>query len=306
MRTMTKISFVLSLGLLLGVATARADIPKTINFQGRLSDASGTPLSGTHSVVFRIVNAPTLGTACFTETQSALPVNNGLFKANIGSATSGGIAGCSFADAYYLEVQVDGDAPMTPRLTLTAAAYSFSTDRLDGKDSTEFYQRNATTGDVQVTGSVGAGTTSPSQRVDAIGYVKGTQLCIGTACKSSWPNAGTVTSVSAGTGISLSQSPLTSAGTISVNSGAVQLRVTGTCGANQVIKSIASNGTVACSSLSSSVQCVYSGRVYTPGAKCYTGSSGTSPFYTYYYQICGSNGSWSNYSSSSYPGLPSC
>lgn len=36
------------------------------------------------------------------------------------------------------------------------------------------------------TGSVGIGTTSPTQKLDVAGYVKGTGLCIGTDCKTSW------------------------------------------------------------------------------------------------------------------------
>jgi len=42
-----------------------------------------------------------------------------------------------------------------------------------------------------VNGNVGIGTTSPSQKLDVNGYVKGTGICIGGDCRTSWPT-GTV------------------------------------------------------------------------------------------------------------------
>jgi hypothetical protein len=36
-------------------------------------------------------------------------------------------------------------------------------------------------------GNVGIGTTNPTQKLDVAGYVKGTGLCIGNDCRTSWP-----------------------------------------------------------------------------------------------------------------------
>ena len=53
-------------------------------------------------------------------------------------------------------------------------------------------------------GNVGIGTTSPGQKLDVAGYVKGqTGLCIGNDCKTTWP-AGSVTGVTASTPLSSS------------------------------------------------------------------------------------------------------
>jgi hypothetical protein len=284
----------------LSAGSARADIAKLINFQGRLTDAAGTALGGTHSIKFGIWDAASGGTKCFEETQASIAVTTGLFKVNVGAATSGGITACDFSKPYYLELTVDTDAAMTPRLPFTTAAYAFNADTLGGLHATSYQTREPATGNVYVSGKLGVGQASPTQAVDVTGYVQGTQLCINGGCRSAWP-AGTVTSISAGTGITLSQSPLTTAGSISINTTAVQQRITGTCGSN-LMKAVAANGTVTCKTVPSSVKCYYSGRVYSPGAVCYTGSASgtycTSGKYEFTQNTCTSAGTWSVTSSS--------
>ncbi len=64
-----------------------------------------------------------------------------------------------------------------------------------------------------VSGSVGVGTASPTQKLDVAGYVKGQSgLCIGSDCRTSWPSGGGggVTSVSNSDG-TLTISPTTGA-----------------------------------------------------------------------------------------------
>ncbi|MGI4992182.1 tail fiber domain-containing protein [Halobacteriovorax sp. GFR7] len=68
-------------------------------------------------------------------------------------------------------------------------------------------------------GRVGIGTTTPTEKLDVTGKVKATELCIGADCRAAWPtgNAGTVTSVTGGAG--LTGGTITSSGTLAVDVG---------------------------------------------------------------------------------------
>jgi hypothetical protein len=294
MRTTRLLAVLVAALLLAAAAPSRAAIPRLINFQGRLADQNGVPLSGTYSIVFGVWSAATGGTACFTETQS-VAVNAGLFNVNVGSATSGGVsASCTFAAAAYLELKVGTDAAMTPRLALTATGYAFNTDALDGVAAGALLKKDPTSNNVNVTGKLGVGVASPTQKLDVNGNVNATALCIGATCKTVFP-AGTVTSISAGTGITLSPSPVTTTGTISVNTTTMQARVTGTCTGG--IRVVASNGTVTCVTAQTTGTCQWGTRIYTSGAVCAAsggyGTYCTSGKYEFRLCTCNSNGTWS-------------
>ncbi|HZS40327.1 MAG TPA: hypothetical protein VFF06_26025 [Polyangia bacterium] len=101
--------------------------PRLLAFQGRLVDATGSPRTGNFSITFSFYDSLTNGNVCFSETQT-LPVSSGLFAASIGSASGGIAAACTFNAQSYLQIQVAGDTPMTPRITMSAMPYAFNTD----------------------------------------------------------------------------------------------------------------------------------------------------------------------------------
>jgi hypothetical protein len=274
--------------------SSSAAIPRLINFQGRLSDAAGTPLSGNYAITLKVWDDASGGSSCFSETQT-VTVTSGLFNVNIGGATSGGISSsCTFSAPYFLALQVGTDAAMSPRLALTTVPYAFAAERLDGALPSAILARNVSTGNVNVTGTLGIGTTAPGQKLGVAGNVNGTGLCIGSTCKTAWPG-GTVTSVSAGTGITLSTSPITTTGTISVNTSVMQARVTGTC--TDAFRAINADGTVTCVTAPAVGVCTWNGRSYTAGAVCRNGSADgtycTSGKYDHRRCTCQSDGSWS-------------
>ncbi|HEY3355055.1 MAG TPA: hypothetical protein VGQ83_17510 [Polyangia bacterium] len=103
---------------------AWADVPRLLNFQGRLTDGLGSTLQGQYSVTFTIYDAASGGTSCHGAAQTVY-VNAGLFNANINVTGT-----CNFAVPYFLGIKVGTDPEMSPRLPLAAAPYSLTAGAL--------------------------------------------------------------------------------------------------------------------------------------------------------------------------------
>jgi len=101
-----------------GLYAATSDL---LSFQGKLTDSSGNPISGTYTITFKIYNVATGGAALWQEPQD-VPVNAGNYSAILGSITPLGLA---FNTDYWLSVKVGADAEMTPRYRLTPAPSAF-------------------------------------------------------------------------------------------------------------------------------------------------------------------------------------
>ena len=87
----------------------------TVNYQGRLADSGGTPITGTRGMAFAIYDAATGGTLIWgPEAHMAIPVSNGLFSVGLGSQTSGGIPTTTWNGDRYLEISVGGET-LSPR-----------------------------------------------------------------------------------------------------------------------------------------------------------------------------------------------
>src|SRR6478609_3101370 len=101
-------------------------VPKTINFQGYLTDPSGTAIDAPSpglSMTFSLWDAtPTGGNKLWEETWNGVIVVKGLYNVNLGETTPMSLP---FDKIYYLEVKV-GLQTLTPRITLTSNAYSIS------------------------------------------------------------------------------------------------------------------------------------------------------------------------------------
>ena len=118
-----------------------AQVPQMINYQGLLSDASGTALNGSYSIEFKIYDSPTGGTVLWSETQTVIVVD-GLFDVLLGSVTPIPYSVFDGADKY-LSLKVGSDSEMTPRKRLVSIGYSlraYEADKLDGKDAADFVQ----------------------------------------------------------------------------------------------------------------------------------------------------------------------
>ena len=100
---------------LLEAANTPGPSATTINYQGRLADAAGTPLSGDYAMAFALWDAPSGGSLVWgPESHAAVPVSEGLFNVGLGSLTSGGIPTSAWSGDRYLEITVGGET-LTPR-----------------------------------------------------------------------------------------------------------------------------------------------------------------------------------------------
>jgi hypothetical protein len=101
-------------------ADAASAVTASINYQGRLTDSGGNPLSGTYTMTFKLYETSTGGTALRTDTQS-VTVTEGLFSTRINLGTS-------YFDgrALWLGITVGADPEMTPRQELRSVPYALS------------------------------------------------------------------------------------------------------------------------------------------------------------------------------------
>ncbi|MBI5739349.1 MAG: hypothetical protein HZA16_01400 [Nitrospirae bacterium] len=121
--------------LISGLAFAEA--PRTINYQGYLTDSTGNPVDGVVDMTFRIYNVPVGSNELWVETQGSVQVKSGIYNIVLGSVSS--MSRLTFNEQYYLGVQTGADEEMSPRQPLTSAPYSFrslwtdNADMVDGK-----------------------------------------------------------------------------------------------------------------------------------------------------------------------------
>ncbi len=122
-------------------------VPQTIGVQGKLTDASNTALSGTHTMVFKIYNVATGGNALYSASQSVSTDSNGIYNVILNNLN------LTFAEQYYLGIQVESDSEMIPRINLTSSPYAFRANITDYLDSSRNYEmQNLTASNVNVTG----------------------------------------------------------------------------------------------------------------------------------------------------------
>lgn len=124
---------VIALVALAFVQLATADVPRSFSYQGRLTDALGTPLNGVYNIEFRIADAATLGLLLYNSGAQPVTVTNGLFSVNIGEPPMPALPLDIFADTNrYLSVKVGADPEQSPRTKLTSAPYAYQVRTIDG------------------------------------------------------------------------------------------------------------------------------------------------------------------------------
>jgi hypothetical protein len=114
-----------------------AQVPQLINYQGKLTNASGAPVNDTVQMVFTIYADSNGITSKWSETQTGVKVDKGVFNVLLGSVNP--IPDSVFnGNVRYLGVKVGGDPEITPRKPMVSVAYAYNADLLDGQHASDF------------------------------------------------------------------------------------------------------------------------------------------------------------------------
>lgn len=187
---MLKKSYLITVFVFLSFSLTFAQVPQQINYQGYLTDAAGSPITGAVNIQFKIYNSTTTTTALWTDTYS-VTVDNGRFSIILGSDPTNRIPYSVFnGDTRYLGIKVGADPEMSPRKELVSVGYSFRAneagggsvgDNLGNHTATQNLKMNNKwlSGDggnegvyVKSDGKVGIGKSSPAQKLDVSGTVQ--------------------------------------------------------------------------------------------------------------------------------------
>ena len=128
--SMKHLVFFLGLLILLVLTDTRAQTPRSLSYQGVLTDTSGNPKpDASYTLTFRLYLSLTGGSPVWTETQS-LQTKRGLFAASLGSVTQFPPS-LNFSVQYWMSIQVGSEAEMSPRILLHAVGHSLSAAKAD-------------------------------------------------------------------------------------------------------------------------------------------------------------------------------
>jgi len=136
--------------LLTSAGLTLAQAPNILNFQGRLNDKSGNPVSdGNYSIRFSIYPTASGGTAAWSQTRT-VTTRHGVFNVlltNVNLNLS--------ASAYYLAMKVGSDAEMTPRQRIASVPYALQANPWKQNGNHVYFDNT--------NGNVGIGTNTPTQ-----------------------------------------------------------------------------------------------------------------------------------------------
>lgn len=105
--------------------SSEAQIPRTLSYQGVLSDTSGVPKpDGSYTLTFHLYETSTGGSAIWTETKT-LKTKRGLFSTILADQTPFG-SSVTFDKPYWLSIRVGAEPEISLRIPLTSVAYSLN------------------------------------------------------------------------------------------------------------------------------------------------------------------------------------
>jgi len=114
------------------LSVTQAEVPKLINYQGKLTTPQGALIDSTVSMQFSIYSDSTGGDPLWSEIQASVKVDKGIFNVLLGSINE--IPESIFTGQIrYLGVKVGDDPEMTPRKSIVSVGYAYNSDKVDGR-----------------------------------------------------------------------------------------------------------------------------------------------------------------------------
>jgi len=178
----------LSLAALLTPVIAAA-VPLSVTHQGRVLDATGAPISGSHSLTFSLYGAPTAGVATWSQTDT-LALDGGYYH----TVFSGVDASILASPPLFLGISLDGAAELSPRTALASVPFALRADtatQLSGGpvDATQITVGGVATVDTAGQITPGAPTTCDGSHQGALSYDTtdaSLRICHGTTWMAVW------------------------------------------------------------------------------------------------------------------------
>jgi hypothetical protein len=131
----------------------QGQIPKTISFQGVLTDSIGKPVGdGQWGLTFRLYDDSTEGTQLWNESK-VLQTNRGLFSTILGDVIPFGTS-VQFDKPYWLAIQAGGQPEMALRIPLTAVGYSIHSGKSDTAKYAESVAQQKFVDSARVSGTI--------------------------------------------------------------------------------------------------------------------------------------------------------
>ena len=153
-----------------------AQIPRTMNYQGKLTDPTGVAIEGIDTIAFDIYDVSIGGSSLWSETLS-VNITKGLFDVMLGEIHP---ISPNFAVPYWMELSVSNDGGITfetlsPRTKLAPVGYAYRAIWADSVIASIADSDWARSGNLIYTfnigDSVGIGINSPVQKLDIDGSV---------------------------------------------------------------------------------------------------------------------------------------
>jgi hypothetical protein len=157
----TQLAIVLVLMVLMGVANA--DVPRLINYQGRLTDNTGNPLNGVYQITFKIYYVDEgVGEQEWAEIHPAVTITDGLFNVMLGSITD--LPDNCFSDdttsTLGITIGSDGAEELEPRIRLITVPYAYQALQADTASYVVNVGNNSVGSDAIIDGSIQAADLS--------------------------------------------------------------------------------------------------------------------------------------------------